>query len=146
MQTEIEAIRSLKAQYCRFLDTRDGDAWRALFADDVVVRVDMAPGTNGADPQTAPPVEGADVFVSFTLSALNDVATVHHVHTPEIALTADDTATGIWAMEDWLVYPDGGELRGAGHYHETYRKSDGRWQITSLHLTRTVVQVSRPTS
>lgn len=146
MQPEIEAIRTLKAQYCRFLDTRDQVAWRSLFADDLVVHLDMAPATFGADPQTAPPVEGADAFVAFTLGAIDGVATMHHVHTPEIELTSGDSATGIWAMEDWLVFPNGTELRGAGHYHETYRKIDGHWRITSLHLTRTVVRVTNPAS
>ena len=32
-----EAIRRLKARYCRFLDTKDYEAWKALFAHDVVV-------------------------------------------------------------------------------------------------------------
>ncbi len=146
MQSEIEALRTLKAQYCRFLDTRDRDGWRSLFADDLVVRLDMAPVTLGCDPQTAPPIGGADTFVSYTLGALDGVRSVHHVHTPEIELTSDDTATGIWAMEDWLIFPNGAELHGAGHYHETYRTTGDRWQITSLHLTRTVVKVTEPTA
>lgn len=54
-QDEIEAIRRLKAQYCRFLDTRDIPAWRALFDPDVVVTLDLAVSTGGADPQTMPP-------------------------------------------------------------------------------------------
>ena len=31
---EIEAIKQLKARYCRFLDTKDWAAWRGIFADD----------------------------------------------------------------------------------------------------------------
>ena len=31
---EVEAIKQLKARYCRYLDTKDWDAWRAIFADD----------------------------------------------------------------------------------------------------------------
>jgi hypothetical protein len=27
-------------------------------------------------------------------------------------------------------------LRGYGHYHETYEKTDGQWRITSSKLTR----------
>lgn len=33
---EIEAIKQLKARYCRFLDTKQWDDWRALFTDDFV--------------------------------------------------------------------------------------------------------------
>jgi hypothetical protein len=70
------------------------------------------------------------------------VATVHHCHTPEITLTSPTEATGIWAMEDLLFFADGTQLHGAGHYRETYEKRDGRWLITSLHLTRTLLRFS----
>ncbi|BBY38364.1 hypothetical protein MMAN_24980 [Mycobacterium mantenii] len=45
-------------------------------------------------------------------------------------------------MEDLLIFGDGRELYGAGHYHETYQKSDGRWRIKSLHLTRTILKMT----
>jgi 3-phenylpropionate/cinnamic acid dioxygenase small subunit len=38
---EVEAIRQLKARYCRFLDTKDYDTWRGLFAPEVVVKLDL---------------------------------------------------------------------------------------------------------
>ena len=59
------------------------------------------------------------------------------MHSPEIELTSETTATGIWAMGDTVESPDGWALYGAGHYHETYAKQDGRWRIKSNHLTRT---------
>ncbi|HET9877411.1 MAG TPA: nuclear transport factor 2 family protein [Mycobacterium sp.] len=138
---EFEAIRQLKARYCRFLDTKDAESWRAVFTADVVVLLDMAVSVGGADPMTAPAVQGVDNFVPQVLASLDGVATVHHCHTPELALTSETTATGIWAMEDLLIFGDGRELRGAGHYHETYEKRDGGWRIKSLHLTRTVLRV-----
>jgi hypothetical protein len=139
---DLEAIRQLKARYCRFLDTKDVEGWRSVFTADVVVRLDMAVSAGGADPMTAPPVEGADNFVAMVLGGLADAATVHHCHTPEITLTSPTTATGIWAMEDWIIFGGGRELHGAGHYHETYEKQDGTWRIKTLHLTRTVQQIT----
>lgn len=144
MSDDIEAIKLLKARYCRFLDTKDIDAWRALFAEDVVVKLDMAVSTGGADPQTAPPLEGFDAFFPVVWGGVKDAATVHHVHTPEIELTSVTTATAIWAMEDKLFFVNGGELYGAGHYHETYEKRGGAWCIDSLHLTRTVLKFVNP--
>lgn len=138
---DLEAIRQLKARYCRYLDTKDVESWRAVFTTDVMVTLDMAVSTGGADPMTAPPLEGVDNFVPPVTAGLADAATVHHCHTPEITLTSATTATGIWAMEDHIVYPDGRELRGAGHYHETYEKHDGVWRIKTLHLTRTLLQL-----
>ena len=142
MSDDLEAIRQLKARYCRFLDAKDAGGWRSVFADDVVVLLDMAVSTGGADPMTAPPVEGVDNFVPMVLGSLEGAATMHHCHTPEITLTSPDTAAGIWAMEDWIVFANGNELHGAGHYHETYEKVDGAWVIKTLHLTRTIQQIT----
>jgi hypothetical protein len=139
---DLEALRQLKARYCRFLDLKDAEGWRSVFAADVVVTLDMAVSTGGADPMTAPPMEGADNFVATVLGGLENAATVHHCHTPEITLTSPTTATGIWAMEDWIIFGGGQELHGAGHYHETYEKQDGTWRIKTLHLTRTVQKIT----
>ena len=139
---ELEALRQLKARYCRFLDTKDVASWRGVFANDVVVTLDMAVSTGGADPQTAPPIEGVDGFVPMVMGGLENVATKHHCHTPELALISATTATGIWAMEDLLIFGDGRELYGAGHYHETYEKRDGAWRIKTLHLTRTILRIT----
>ncbi|HZE18266.1 MAG TPA: nuclear transport factor 2 family protein [Mycobacterium sp.] len=107
MTDELEAIRQLKARYCRFLDTKDVESWRSVFTTDVVVTLDMAVSTRGADPMTAPPLEGVDNFVPTVMAGLEGVATMHHCHTPEIAFTSATTATGIWAMEDLLIFGDG---------------------------------------
>ena len=139
---ELEELRKLKARYCRFLDTKDLESWRGVFTSDVVVTLDMAVSTAGADPQTAPPIEGVDNFAPMVLGGLEGVATKHHCHTPELTLTSDTTATGIWAMEDLLLFADGRELFGAGHYRETYEKSDGSWRIKTLHLTRTILRMT----
>ncbi|MDH6242819.1 nuclear transport factor 2 family protein [Mycobacterium sp. OTB74] len=144
MLDDIEAIKQLKARYCRFLDTKDIDSWRALFAPDVVVKLDTAVSTGGADPQTLPPLHGFEAFFPVVWGGVEHAATVHHCHTPEIELTSATTATGIWAMEDMLFFEGGGELHGAGHYHETYEKRDGTWVITSLHLTRTLQKFANP--
>jgi SnoaL-like protein len=139
---ELEAIRQLKARYCRFLDAKDVEGWCGVFSTDVVVYLDTAVSTGGADPKTAPPLEGVDNFVPMVMCGLENAATMHHCHTPEITLTSATTATGIWAMEDWIIFGDGHELRGAGHYRETYEKRYGNWQIKTLHLTRTILKLS----
>lgn len=146
MTDELEVIRQLKARYCRFLDTKDAKGWRGVFTEDLVVTLDMAVSVGGADPMTAPPVHGVENFVPTVLGGLEGVATMHHCHTPEITVTSATTATGIWAMEDLLIFGDGRELRGAGHYHETYEKCDGAWRIKTLHLTRTILRVVEPPS
>lgn len=127
---EIEAIKQLKARYFRTMDAKDWDAMRAVFSDDVVMDTTAAGGTE---------ITGADEFMAFLQDAIGDVITVHHGHMPEIELTSPTTATGIWAMEDMLRWPDGTEMHGYGHYHETYEKVNGEWHIatSSLHRLRT---------
>jgi SnoaL-like domain len=102
----------------------------------------MAVSVAGADPQTAPPLQGVDNFVPMVMGGLEKVATKHHCHTPELTLVSATTAAGIWAMEDLLIFADGGQLFGAGHYHETYEKQGGSWRIKTLHLTRTILKMS----
>lgn len=124
---EIESIKQLKARYCRHLDTKDWDSWRTLFTDGF--RSDTA-GAGGKV------IVGADPFVAFTRSSLGDRATVHQVHAPEIELTSATAARAVWALEDVVRLAPGVNLRGYGHYDETYEKIDGRWLITSSTLTR----------
>jgi uncharacterized protein (TIGR02246 family) len=124
---DIEAIKQLKARYCRTMDTKDWAGMRAVFRDDV--EMDTTSSGGGL-------ITGADEFMAFLQEVLDEVVTVHHCHMPEIDLTSATTASGVWAMEDMLRWPDGSELHGYGHYHETYAKVDGRWQIERSVLTR----------
>lgn len=75
------------------------------------------------------------------IGSRENAETMHHCHTPEISLTSATSATGIRAMEDWIIFGDGRELHGAGHYHETYEKRDGSWRIKTPHLTRTILKM-----
>ncbi len=124
---DIEAIRQLKARYFRTMDTKDWDAMRQVFTDDVVMDTTAAGGGL---------VTGADEFMAFLRETLDRAVTVHQGHMPEIELTSETTATGIWALNDIVIFPGGARLDGYGHYHETYEKSAGEWRIKSSKLTR----------
>jgi uncharacterized protein (TIGR02246 family) len=129
-EDDLEAIRQLKARYFRMLDTKDWEGFLALFTPAVIIDMTDEGGTR---------TEGAAEFVSTVRSSLEGAITVHHGHTPELAITSPTRATGIWAMEDHLWWPEGHPIRhlhGYGHYHETYSKADDGWRIASLALTR----------
>lgn len=134
---DLEAIKQLKARYFRTMDTKDWAGMREVFSDDVVV--DTSASGGGV-------VQGADAFLAFLSRALQDVITVHHGHMPEIELTSPTTAQGIWAMQDLLRWPDGRELHGYGHYHETYERVGDGWRIKTLKLTRLRTDVTEPGS
>lgn len=132
---DIEAIRQLKARYFRTMDTKDWVAMRQVFTDDLVADTSAAGGNV---------VVGADDFIAFLKETLNGAVTVHQGHMPEIDVTSPATATGIWALNDLVIWPNGTRLVGYGHYHETYEKVGGEWRIKALKLTRLHTDVTAP--
>lgn len=134
---EIEAIKRLKARYCRHLDAKDWQAWREVFADDFVSDTSEAGGKV---------ITGAEEFISFIRRTLGKPSqpTVHQVHAPEIELTSPTTATGVWALNDVVRLGPGLNLQGYGHYHETYEKAAGQWRIKTSKLTRLREDIFNP--
>jgi hypothetical protein len=63
---------------------------------------------------------------------------------PEVTLTSDTTATGVWALHDIVIWPNGTRLDGYGHYHEAYAKVGGGWRISASELTRLHVDLVVP--
>lgn len=134
---EIEAIKQLKARYCRYLDTKNWTAWRDVFTDDFVSDTEDSGGRT---------ITGADEFVAYIRTTLGKSSqpTVHQVHAPEIELTSAMTARGVWALQDVVRLAPGLNLNGHGHYHETYEKIDGQWRIKTSKLTRLRVDIFNP--
>ena len=131
---DVEAIKRLKARYFRTMDTKDWDAMREVFTDDVVMDTTAAGGNL---------VTGAEEFMAFLRGALADAVTIHQGHMPEIDVTSPTTATGIWALHDIVTWGNGMRLEGYGHYHETYEKIGGEWRIASSTLTRLHVDITQ---
>ena len=131
----VERIRALKARYCRFLDTKQWDGLADLFLVDAVLDVKIDTGLA--------PMHGRDALIAQIKAAVIDAATSHQVHTPEIELGGPGSATGIWAMEDRVVWQPGkspvpgvASITGYGQYHETYLLTPAGWKFASLRLTR----------
>ena len=127
---DIEAIKRLKARYFRLMDTKDWLGLADVFTEDVEI---VVTGEGGGV------THGVAEYLPVLRELLADVITVHHGHMPEIELTSTTTATGVWALEDQLWWPEGAPLthmHGFGHYHETYEKTALGWQISSMAITR----------
>lgn len=130
----IEDIRNLKARRIRAMDEKRWADYETMHAEDHVSE------TYGGEP-----VVGARANVEKVARVLSGVTSVHHAHTPEITITSDTTATGVWAMEDMLFWKQGDEdhwLHGYGHYHEQYRKTADGWRFTYRRLSRLRVDMS----
>ena len=134
---ETEQIKMLKARYFRFVDTKNWSRLRGLFTDDSVFKGLWAAAA------------GPDEFVAAIQRNLDaDTFSAHYGYMPEITRTGDGTARGVWAMQDYLLWPTNSKsylgisvpgqrgIRGYGHYEEEYRRTPGGWRITSLRLTR----------
>ena len=66
-----------------------------MFARDAVLEV----------PEVDMVTTGRDEIVAFVSGALTGARTVHHGHMPEIEITGADSATGTWAMFDYVEFP-----------------------------------------
>jgi len=93
---EIEEIKKLKARYFRLMDKKQWDEWREVFTEDAILQH----GPNSEDK-----FEGREQIVGQLSQILANAVTVHHGHMPEIELTSETTATGTWAMFDYVEMP-----------------------------------------
>jgi uncharacterized protein (TIGR02246 family) len=132
---DVEEIKKLKARYFRTLDTKDWGAYREVFADDVVVDLSTAGGEVW---------RGIEAFMEY-VRGLTLVQSVHQGHMPEIDLTSETTATGIWSLEDYNRWENGQDTHGYGHYHESYEKVDGQWRIKTMRLSYLRMDVTAST-
>ena len=134
----IEAIKRVKSNYFYGLDHKDWNLWRReVWAGDARIEV----------PEASIDIVGVENIIAWVSEQTADQVSVHHGHMPNIEITSDSTATGIWAMEDRLYrtaqHPlaDGTSyLHGFGHYHETYVRTPAGWRIASTRLTRLRVE------
>ncbi|MBM9458336.1 nuclear transport factor 2 family protein [Nocardioides sp. zg-536] len=140
----LEEIKRVFAARLRVMDTKQWHLYAGLHTADVVsetwggLPLDKQPRTDAESNRVVGNEALAETIRRF-LDGPIPVTSVHHGHTPEIELTSATTARGVWAMEDHLWWSDeDGEyhLHGYGHYHEEYRREDGRWLISYRSLTR----------
>jgi SnoaL-like domain len=138
----LEEIRSVKARYCRFLDSKNWAGLAGLFTVDAVLDVKEDTGQE--------PFIGRDLLIEQIRRAVIYAKSAHQVHTPEIELLGAGEASVIWAMQDRVVWEEGHSplpgvksITGFGHYHEHYVRQEGRWLIASLKLTRLYVEMHR---
>ena len=60
---------------------------------------------------------------------------VVHCYTPIIEITGENSAKGVWGMEDIHVWPgDGPRIghHGYGHYHEDYVRTTDGWKFKRI--------------
>ena len=133
----IAEIRNLKARYWHAVDTRDAAKLRAVFSPDAVMPA------HGDIAET----RDADGFVANLIRSLSGSVSLHMGGPGEIEILSEDTARGIWAMEDRIWAEEGStlpfrSLHGWGHYHDEYRRTPEGWKIQSFILERVRVETT----
>ena len=137
----IEEIKRLKSKYFYYLDYKDWTRWKAeVWAPDARLEV----------PEVSMVLVGVDNIIKYTSEHAGNQISTHHGHMPDIEILSDDTAKGVWAMEDILRLPKDQPseygytyLHGFGHYHESYVRGSAGWRIKSTRLVRLYVEQSR---
>ena len=131
---EIEAIKRLKYKYMRCIDEKRWDELAECFAEDATVAYS---GDKYA-------FAGRDAIMKFLVDSMDrdSFLSSHRVGHPEIEVTSETTATGIWALEDTVIDTQFEiTLRGAAFYRDEYVKIGGRWKIRSTGYERTFEEI-----
>jgi hypothetical protein len=139
----IEEIKQLKYRYYRFLDTRDWENFKTVWAPDGVLDVHSETRIVNTEEGL---YRGPEVITAFARKAIGAGATIDHALMPEIEILSPATARAIWVQEDRVTWPEGSpnrSLHGNGYEHETYEKLDGKWLIKSSKLVRLKVKIER---
>ncbi|MGN7862865.1 nuclear transport factor 2 family protein [Microbacterium sp. 22303] len=136
-------IEKLKSRYFRALDMKDWAAFAANFTEDIVF--DFTESDTGDDVDKLVrhiyQVDGAAAAAEWARTAIGNATTSHHGHMPDIEILDEDTATGIWSLNDqiWFTKDSGfpyAKLEGYGHYYEDYRRVDGVWKVARTKFVR----------
>lgn len=119
---DIEAIKRLKYRYCRCIDTKLWDELSGCFSEDASAYY--------YEPKWE--FHGAEAIVQWLqeVDGRESMSGVHQVHHPEIAITGDTTATGVWALHSYSIERAVNQaFRFDGYYHDEYVKEEGVWRI-----------------
>jgi len=128
VEDDIEAIKRLKYKYWRCLDSKLWDEMKECFTEDATT--DYRSGTWA--------FQGVDEIVQFLRESLVHQNSVHQGHHPEIEITSNTTATGVWSFDDYVINRKRNRsLRGAGFYYDEYVKVDGEWKMKLTGYVRT---------
>ncbi len=135
--SDMEAIKILKHRYFRGIDTADMVLLDSLFTDDVSVVY------NGGTYRVA--LSGRANMIEFLANSFHSGALAMHLGVmPEIAITGENAATGIWYLQDVFINLEiDNHTFGTAIYTDSYRREDGVWKIASTHYDR-VIEVLTP--
>lgn len=130
--SDIEEIRLMKHRYFRGIDTADNALLADMFTDDVYV--DYRGGNYRVK------LQGREDMMTFLANSFHsDAVAMHHGHMPEITITGEDTAEGVWYLEDIFIdVARKSHTIGSAIYKDVYRRVGGKWKIERTEYDRVI--------
>jgi hypothetical protein len=135
--SDLEDIKLLKHRYFRAIDTADWGLLDGMFTEQV--HVEYIGGTYHVS------LDGAANMAEFLANSFHSKCmAMHHGHMPEITLTGEDSAEGVWYLQDiFLDFSKDENTWGTAIYRDTYVREGGQWKIASTVYDR-VMEVIEP--
>lgn len=129
---DIEAIKVLKHRYFRAMDTADRALLETLFAEDLTVDY------RGSGYRVQ--ISGKAQMMTFLANSFHSGAVaMHHGNMPEITITGEDSAEGIWYLFDIFIDSErGSQTIGSAIYKDRYRRENGEWIIAHSEYDRII--------
>jgi bile-acid 7alpha-dehydratase len=123
---DIEAIKKLKAKYFRCVDKKLWEEMETVLTEDAVADYGMGIEL----------LQGRKAIIEFLKKNLDrdSMISVHQGHNPEIEITSDTTARGVWVLNDRLIIQTIATLNGWRYYEDEYVKVNGEWKKKSTKI------------
>ncbi len=124
---DIEAIKKLKAKYFRCVDKKLWEEMETVLTEDAVADYGMGIEL----------LQGRKAIMEFLKKNLDrdSMISVHQGHNPEIEITSDTTARGVWVLNDRLIIQTIATSSGWRYYEDEYVKVNGEWKKKSTKIT-----------
>lgn len=136
IQEDLEAIRNVKYNYWRSVNSRLWDLFADQWTEDCVVEI----------PAMGEKRVGRADLIDFAKGRYDrdDITAFHMGHNPQIEITSPTTAKGLWMLE---VYTEDKQsnirLLSHGWYEDEYRKGpDGKWRHSKVMLLISTAHVT----
>ena len=133
-ETDRTALQDVMLRYAAGVDDRDMGLYRSCFADEVTV-VGMSDE----------PIEGADAWLDFVVTALENYGPTQHMLGPQLATIDGDrahTRNDVQALHELKDAPDTLFVLWATYLTDLVRM-DGEWKIVRHELVRRTTETRK---